>query len=50
MVDSLQIPNDVAKTVDITVKDTSEVLRRFLVDMTIRINSLEARIKALENP
>ncbi len=55
MVDSVNLPNNLTKVFE--VRDTSEPLRRFLIDLLIRVQALEkkntaleARVKALETP
>lgn len=48
MADNLQIPNDVTKVVE--VKDTSQPLRTLLIQLVNKINQLEERVEALENP
>jgi len=57
MVDSVTIPKDLAKVLKITIEDTSGPLQRFLTDLLIRVENLEAqnknllaRIVILENP
>lgn len=56
MADSIQIPQDVARPVKVTVDDKSDPLRRFLTDLLNRLVSLEgenialkARVKTLED-
>lgn len=48
MVDSLQIPKDITKIVEVSVKDTSEPLRKFILNQVQLINALEKRIASLE--
>lgn len=55
MADNIQIPQDVAKVIKIEVKDTSDLMRKFLTDITLALNTInkkldefETRIKALE--
>lgn len=49
MIDSINIPQNLTKTSEIIVKDTSEPLKRFLTDLLIKVQNLEARVKELEN-
>jgi hypothetical protein len=55
MVDSINIPFNLTKVIE--VKDTSDVLRRFLTDLVIKVDNLEktiakqaTEIKVLQNP
>lgn len=47
MVDNLQIPKDVTKLFE--MKDTSGPLKKFLTDLLNKVNTLEKRIKELED-
>lgn len=49
-VDSINIPQNLTKVIKVTVEDTSEPLKRFLTDLLIRVQNLEARVTELENP
>lgn len=49
MADNILVPRDVAKTMEVVVKDTSAPLLRLLTDIINKLNELEERIKALEN-
>lgn len=46
MADNLNIPKDLTKVFEI--RDTSNVLRTFLIDLATRLQNAEAKIKALE--
>lgn len=46
MVGSINIPANLTKVVE--VKDTSDVLKRFLTDLAIKVDNLEKTNKALE--
>lgn len=48
MADNIQIPNDLTKLVEIKVEDKSDVLRRFLISILNKVNTLEERIRQLE--
>lgn len=48
MADNINIPNDLTKVVNIKVEDNSTVLRKFLIDLTNRVNAQEKRISDLE--
>ena len=48
MVGSVTIPKDLTKVLKVTVEDTSGPLQRFLTDLFIRIENLEAKNKNLE--
>ncbi len=50
MADSIQIPQELTKVVEIEVKDTSAPLRTLLIDLVNKVNQLEERVEALENP
>jgi hypothetical protein len=43
MVDSINLPNNLTKVFE--VRDTSEPLKRFLVDLLIRVQNLEKENK-----
>lgn len=49
MVDSINVPQGVEKTIIVKVEDTSSPLRRLLNDMSVKLKALETRIKALED-
>lgn len=49
MAGKLDIPQDLTKVLTVEVKDTSSVLRRFLTDLSNKVNDLEKRIQELEN-
>lgn len=49
MVDSLNIPNNLTKTIEVEVTDKSDLLKNFLTDLLLKIESLEARVEELEN-
>lgn len=44
MADSLQIPPDVAKLIQIEVKDTSQGFRTFLVNLVNKVADLEQKV------
>lgn len=46
MADNIVIPQNLTKVVE--VKDTSEPLRRFLLDLLVRVNTLEKQITVLQ--
>lgn len=46
--EGLNIPQGLGKTLEVTVKDTSDVTRRFLVDLLMRVERLERRVAELE--
>lgn len=46
MADNIVIPQNLTKVVE--VKDTSEPLRRFLLDLLVRVNTLEKQIVVLQ--
>lgn len=49
MVDKLDIPRDLTSIIDVKVINNTDILRRFLVDLLLKINELENRIVELEN-
>lgn len=49
MADSLQIPQDLTKILDIKIEDKSNVLRDFLTTLVNKVNQLEKKIEVLEN-
>jgi len=49
MADNIQIPTDLTKLVEVKVEDKSDVLRRFLITLTNKVNQLEDRVKVLES-
>lgn len=48
--EGLNIPANLGKSLEITIKDTSGDTRRFLVAMLLRIETLEKRLNELEKP
>lgn len=38
---------DLTKVLEISVKDTSDPLRRFLLDLLVRVDVLESKVKEL---
>lgn len=48
MADNLLIPRDLTKVLKIEVKDNSDVLRRFLIDLLTEVNTLKKEVAALE--
>lgn len=52
MVDSLNIPQNLTKVLEVELKvtDKSDILKRFLTDLLIRVEQLEKRVNTLENP
>lgn len=49
MADSIVLPPEVEKTIEVKVRDTSASLRKFLAEMANRMMKLENRVKALED-
>lgn len=49
MVDSINIPTNLTKVVDVVVKYNDEQLRRFLTDLLLTVQQLEQRVKVLED-
>ena len=49
MVDSINIPTNLTKVVDVVVKYNDEQLRRFLTDLLLAVQQLEQRVKVLED-
>ena len=47
MADSINVPQNLTKVVE--VKDTSDTLRRFLVDLLVRVVTLEKQVKELQD-
>lgn len=49
MVDSINIPRDLGKVIEVSVKYKPETLVKFLTDIAIRIENLEQANQDLEN-
>lgn len=49
MAGNIQIPQNVEKTVMVTVEDTSLLLRQFLTELLTAQRTLEDRVTELEN-
>ncbi len=48
MADNLNIPKDVSRPLEVTVKDNSKALQKYLVQLLSRINTLEEKVADLE--
>lgn len=46
MADNVNLPQNLTKVVE--VKDTSDPLRRFLIDLLVRVVALEKQVKELQ--
>lgn len=48
MVGNIQVPQDVAKVISVEVRDTSDLMRKFLTDLLSEIKDLQETVEALE--